>query len=246
MFDAPRNNYTYDITLGQAYLPATYNQRITCQGGTSNMGNSQQLPNGNILYTIALQGKMVEVDASGATVWTKTISGTSIPQSFRYENCYINNAAPAIPSITQNGADLESSAGTTYQWYLNGNTIAGATNQTYTPTTSGIYVVRTTDSNGCVFVYSPGYNYTQTATSSISLNKNQYDIFPNPSTGKVYFQNNEVQPLKLTVNDVYGKLVLEDHIINEADFSNLSDGVYFVTLSQKNGFTSTQKVILKK
>lgn len=246
MFQPPRNNYNYDITPGQAYLPSTYDQRITCQGGTSNMGNSQQLPNGNILYTVALQGKMVEVDASGATVWTKTISGTSIPQSFRYENCYINNAAPPIPAITQNGTDLESTSGVTYQWYLNGNLITGATNQTYTPTQSGIYVVRTTDNNGCVFVYSPGYSFTQTATSSVSLNNSSYTIYPNPTCGLLYLNNSNSGIINISVKDVYGKLVYNAGIVKEADLSFLSDGVYFVTLHPKEGQTSTQKIIIKK
>jgi hypothetical protein len=246
MFDAPRNNYNYDITPGQAFLPASYNQRITCQGGTSNMGNSQQLSNGNILYTVALQGKMVEVDASGATVWTKTISGTSIPQSFRYENCYINNVAPPLPSITLNSLNLESSAGASYQWYLNGNLIAGATDQIYTPTQSGTYVVRTTDNNGCVYVYSAGFNFTlTTAINSTSLNQS-ISIYPNPSNGILLFNNSSSENYNLLVKDVYGKLVFDGNVYNTVDLSFLSDGIYFVSLSQKNKLVSNQKVIIKK
>lgn len=246
MFDVPRNNYNYDITLGQAYIPATYSQRITCQGGTSNMGNSQQLPNGNILYTVALQGKMVEVDAAGTTVWTKTISGVSIPQSFRYENCYINNAAPAIPAITQNNNDLSSTSGASYQWYVNGTLIAGATNQTLTPTLDGIYVVRTTDSNGCVYVYSPSFHFTLATSLKNQAESNQKIIYPNPSSGLINVQNNGTALYNISVNDVYGKRVYDATIYNSADLSFLSDGVYFITLAPQNGFVSNQKIIIKK
>jgi hypothetical protein len=59
-----------------------------------------------------------------------------------------------------NSEVLNSTSATTYQWYLNGQKIAGAESVNFTPTQNGIYVVRTTDSKGCVFQYSKGFNYT--------------------------------------------------------------------------------------
>ncbi|MCS6992136.1 MAG: PKD domain-containing protein, partial [Chitinophagales bacterium] len=44
---------------------------------------------------------------------------------------------------------------TSYQWYLNGNPISGATSQTYTATTSGTYSCEVTDNNGCLIGSNP-------------------------------------------------------------------------------------------
>ncbi|MBU3677278.1 MAG: hypothetical protein FGM54_08910, partial [Chitinophagaceae bacterium] len=58
--ELPRVGYNYTITTGQAFLPSTYSKRHACSGYTSNMGSTQQLPNGNQLICIALSGKIYE------------------------------------------------------------------------------------------------------------------------------------------------------------------------------------------
>src|SRR6185436_3789788 len=67
------------------------------------------------------------------------------------------NAIPETPTITPGGPTtfcaggsvlLTSSSASGNQWYLNGNPIGGATNQTYNATASGSYTVVTTAS-GC-------------------------------------------------------------------------------------------------
>jgi PA domain/Bacterial Ig-like domain (group 3)/Subtilase family/Putative Ig domain/Secretion system C-terminal sorting domain/PKD-like domain/HYR domain/Ig-like domain CHU_C associated len=70
----------------------------------------------------------------------------------------IVNPLPAVPTITANGpvifcdggsVTLTSSSATGNQWYLNGNIINGATNQTYVVTASGNYTVTVTTTGGC-------------------------------------------------------------------------------------------------
>jgi len=60
------------------------------------------------------------------------------------------NATPATPVITQTGYVLTSTPAPAYQWQLNTVDIAGATNQDYTVTQSGLYTVVVSDTNGCV------------------------------------------------------------------------------------------------
>jgi hypothetical protein len=50
------------------------------------------------------------------------------------------------PVITASGLELQATAGTQYWWWLNGTQIPGATSQTFTPTSSGLYYA--TVSNG--------------------------------------------------------------------------------------------------
>jgi gliding motility-associated-like protein len=56
---------------------------------------------------------------------------------------------PVVPVISIQGNQLVSTAATTYQWYYEGNPIAGATGQSHTPTQPGYYTVEVTDANGC-------------------------------------------------------------------------------------------------
>ncbi|MEP6485231.1 MAG: carboxypeptidase regulatory-like domain-containing protein [Rudaea sp.] len=69
------------------------------------------------------------------------------------------NPLPATPTITPGGpttfcaggsVTLTSSSATGNQWYLDGNPIGGATDQTYVATASGNYTVQVTDGNSCV------------------------------------------------------------------------------------------------
>lgn len=57
---------------------------------------------------------------------------------------------PATPIITYISGQLTTPPGaTTYQWYLNGGIIGGATFNTYTPLVDGNYTVRLTGAGGC-------------------------------------------------------------------------------------------------
>jgi hypothetical protein len=68
------------------------------------------------------------------------------------------NPLPATPTITPGGpttfcaggsVTLTSSSATGNQWFLNGNPIGGATNQSFIATAAGDYTVTVTDGNGC-------------------------------------------------------------------------------------------------
>jgi hypothetical protein len=179
--EVPRVDYNYTKNGTAAYLPSTYASRHACNGYSSNMSNSLQLPNGNTFVCMATSGYMYEVNPAGSIIWSKTATGT-VAQAQRYSACYINNPAPAIPSISALGAVLECTDAATYQWYRNGNLIEGATNKNYTPLQSGIYVVRVTDLVSCVYSYSPGYKFTSTTAFAIGLNTTKASICIGDST----------------------------------------------------------------
>jgi len=89
VFSPPYNGYNYALTLGSAYLPATYSFRSTYIGTTNqDNGNSQQLPNGNMLLCMGMSGYIYEIDSSQNVVWSKNV-GSVIAQAFRYSYDYV-------------------------------------------------------------------------------------------------------------------------------------------------------------
>ena len=229
--DVPINGYNYNITLGQAYAPATYTYRHPVNGYSSNMGSTQQLPNGNEIICVATSGKIYEINAAGTQLWSKTVGG-SCAQSKAYDSCFIFNPAPSIPTVTMPGAALSSTAATTYQWYKDGVLIAGATSQTYTPTASGIYIVRITDANGCVYRYSKGYKYVKpNAVTDLDLST-QFTVYPNPTSGLIQIKENSLDAnvKSVSVYDISGRLVMTAENNHVIDLSNLTSGVYSIQI----------------
>lgn len=246
--DLPSNAYNYNITLGSAYAPSAYTQRHACTGYSSNMGSSEQFPNGNTLVCLATAGVMYEIDPAGTTLWSKTVTG-NVPQAHHYNDCFISNPAPAIPTISESTGTLTSTSATTYQWYLNGQQIAGATNQSYTPSQSGIYLVRITDAVGCVYEYSLGYNFTFTSTGIQQYSLlGTIEIFPNPSKGMITFNDAEFasSDYEVIVYDAVGRVVLTAMQKNSIDLSGIENGTYFVHINVPEKGSINKKVILQK
>lgn len=229
-------NYTYGT-------PSTYQDRHACSGYSSNMGNSNQLPNGNMLVCVATQGNIYEINPAGTTIWSKQVTG-SVPQAHRYTKCYVANAAPATPVISEATGVLNSTSATTYQWYLNGASISGATNQSYTPTQNGVYVVRITDVNGCVYMYSDGYNYTGTTSVNESDLERYLIVFPNPSTGIINLQMPYMlgNDFTIIVSDALGKALLTENNKSVIDLSAFKNGLYFISITSINSKTINKKV----
>jgi hypothetical protein len=239
-------NYNYSITPGSAFTPSTYDQRNSGFGYSSNMGSSEQYPNGNQMVCVATSGKIYELNPAGTPIFTITAGGT-VAQAHRYTSCYINNPAPAQPTISISGNDLSTASATSYQWYYNGVVISGATSQNYTPAQSGIYVVRTTDANECVYVYSTGYNYS-ISTELEELEGKNMSVYPNPSTGIVDIDLNYYNPKKLMiiVYDILGSKVLEKENYWRIDLSELTNGVYTMSISVDDKKPVCKKIILTK
>ncbi|MCB0397478.1 MAG: aryl-sulfate sulfotransferase [Flavobacteriales bacterium] len=244
--DIPLNGYNYDITLGSAYSPSNYTERHACNGYSSNMGNSVQLPNGNMLVCMSTSGLMYETDPSGTTIWSKTASGT-VPQAQRYSECYVTSDAAVIPEISMNGASLTTASATAYQWYLNGQPISGATNQTYTPVENGIYVVRVLDAKGCVYTYSTGFNYLFTGVDQ-PLEQVDFTFYPNPTTGLVHIKDTRLSGKRfdLYVMDATGRKVLQNKNLYQVDLSEYENGVYTIFIQPEGAQPVYERIVLTR
>ncbi len=112
---------------------------------------------------------------------------------------------PAVPVITVGANGLSTTAATSYQWFLEGAPIAGATGQAHQPEQNGNYMVRVTNAGGCsatsaVFYY-----------GSIGLAANNgvpFAVHPQPAHDRLVVQGIHAgQDLRLL--DATGRTVLQ-------------------------------------
>ena len=118
---------------------------------------------------------------------------------------------PAAPSITRTGNSLTSSVAAGNQWYLNGTAIAGATGQTYVPTTSGSYTVVTNIGTPPLACSSPASaSNTVVLGSRAAAPGTSLSLAPNPTPdGRLNLTlTGYRQPVTLAVFDALGRAVL--------------------------------------
>jgi hypothetical protein len=141
-----------------------------------------------------------------------------------------------IAAITYNNHVLSASQGTSYQWYLDGNIIPGATNSSYTPLQVGDYSVEIFDNN-CSGISAPYY------VGSVGINdleKRQYQIssFPNPASDKITIDApEELRNSDLVIYNVSGQIVYQIILQsgkNIIDVSGFSEGIYSAIAIKEN------------
>jgi uncharacterized repeat protein (TIGR01451 family) len=149
-------------------------------------------------------------------------------------------ANTANASFTSNGNTLTANDAVSYQWYLNGNEITGATQQTYEITETGNYSVMVVDQNGCDGVSEIA---SVTHIGIMENAKYSFELFPNPAdrlfTLKLPFYN-----CRIHVTDCAGKVIVDLGIctanVLRLDASNFRNGVYFVNVDSAKGKETLQ------
>lgn len=139
-----------------------------------------------------------------------------------------------------------------YRWYRcmpELQEIAGATNQTFTPQTSGHYAVVVTigdcrDTSDCKRVVPAGVNHKENPIS--------VEVFPNPNAGKFQVRLSGVSSQSgiITIKDLKGSIIMQKkptfiHVEHIETFDvNISPGMYFITVQSDDHYT-VHKVIVK-
>ena len=194
-----------------------------------------------------LQNPVVKYDSAG-TYSVALTAANIVGGNTSTQNGFITvNPLPVQPVITQNGGSLyaQSSSSGTYQWYLNGNLIAGAIASSYTPTQPGSYSVTLTSAGGCVS-NSPNLNFVFTAVSGID--NNFISVTPNPNEG-IFTLSVELDGVyDIEITDATGREIFSQSLlqpgrwVKDFDFQALSKGVYFVSIF--NGHNSFMKKVV--
>ncbi len=202
------------------------------------VGNSLTLDAGNGFSSFlwnngtAFQQQVSVPSAAGvygywvATIDTNNCAGQS-------DTVYIAILSAQAPVITQNGSVLTSSAGASYQWYLNGNSIPLATGQNYTMLESGSYMLSVTDSNGCSAESEPFL------MTNIAFDSHQgILLYPNPADKELYvFFNNENADKEIIIFNAFGQSLYTARVINSRQhiipINEFSAGMYYLYVSDK-------------
>ena len=128
-------------------------------------------------------------------------------------------SGPTKPTISQNGAELTSSATSNNQWYFNGNPISGE--------------------DGCISM-SDIYNVTTTGGINIISDKD-IKIYPNPAKDNIVIEG--VSKAKIELFNLQGQFIKNVNATGNKtsmDISDVNNGVYSIKI------TTTDGIIVKK
>ena len=157
----------------------------------------------------------------------------------------IRDSTPPTPWLSLIGNQLEVNNGGNYQWYLNGNLIVGAINQTFHPSVEGNYYV-IKDSAGCPSLPSNVIYISLLAVKNIS-SAGAVNLYPNPVSGTLNLDwGKQVVHMKMDLYNIVGQAVLHEEIDgqshHETDLSRLPPGAYMVVLQDSDGNKATFKI----
>jgi hypothetical protein len=147
------------------------------------------------------------------------------------DSVFVNTfPAPPTPVITLSGSNLTTQTGYTYQWYLNGNPIAGNTN-TIQVQGPGSYTVTITDNNGCsetsaAFVITSIIESLQSGSVSVIYNNGLLQI-----NRSITNYDEEIFVLDITGRIVANTKLAKGISQTEIQLNGVAPGIYFVKIN---------------
>lgn len=208
--------------------------------------------------SVQLTGSATDADSfswsTGETTSTITVSPSSTT-SYTFSaqnNCgtvsedvqVLVNPLPAQPVVFVTGSELASTAGSTYQWYLNGTPVSNATDQTYSPLETGNYTVEVFDGNGCSSLSEP-YNWI---TVGISQRNFELRVYPNPFHNQLLIVS-DAEITSIKVVDVSGRILFHSSISTnrmQFDTETWANGVYYLRGATTQGLFVEKVVKMKQ
>lgn len=136
---------------------------------------------------------------------------------------------PIVPSLSYENDTLFSSPALSYQWFLDGELINGATDPFIVPLSSGLYSVETVDANGCTASSEPFL-----INSVGDELPEDWKIYPNPVQDQIIIEISGNGSFTLT--DLLGRVVVERvsiSSVSQVDLEYLSRGMYVLRLQSE-------------
>jgi len=222
---------------------ATVTQSVTCSGGT-NGSATVTATGGTPGYTYSWSNGGTGSSISGVPGGVYTVTVTDASSCVTTSTVNINRAPDVIASASTNCLNGVGSAtvtvtggtpGFTYSWS------SGQTTSTVSGLAQGVYTVTITNANNCIHTLTVNICNT-TGINQVAAN-NMLTLYPNPANGTITLglqsglakKNYEVRILDLLGKEIKN---LNNDAVNgsmQIDISDLSVGVYFVTVKTEEG-----------
>jgi hypothetical protein len=264
IWNPPYNGYNYSYTPGSIIGPTTCIKPTIPTMSVQDLGNSQQLDNGNILVTkpglMGGSGYFYECNGSGTTYQAVSVSTN---HAYRLKKCEVLGPFPSASAsaseiclgdvVTLNSsatAPAQTNPSYTYEW---SSVPSGFTSTSQNPSTSPVsagtyeYTV-TVSSGGCSNTASVAVTVeTCSEVEDNDVIENEFNIFPNPTTGLINLDNDFSlnNDFEIIVYNAYGKIIINEknsEILNLSEFSN---GIYYLHVKTR-GKIMNKKIILMK
>lgn len=152
--------------------------------------------------------------------------------------------SPFVATVSFDGTELIASDGATFQWYLNGEIITGATEQTYTPVEEGNYSVTITNEEGCSDMS------TETFVAITDIKNNLFGasilVYPNPSTGdfNIDFTNALNSAAEIEIYNSLGELIQSEKAsVSTMQFHLEKSGIYLLIIKD-GGSIDFRKIVV--
>jgi hypothetical protein len=210
-------------------------------------------------YTVDLAGTNVEEwDDLGVAIICQDYVSRKIYQSdYALENAAFASEAH-LNSITVNGELLEGFDSDTYTYNIElpeGTTEVPVVEAQLMDENGTKVIVPANALPGSTTIDTYGEDlathltYTVNFTIATGMNKNTVEnlsVYPNPSTGKIFIAGSDIDHVK--VYSLTGKVVYEQNSVvnNTVDLTGLENGIYLMTLVDRNQQTVTKRISLVK
>ena len=191
--------------------------------------------------------KSAQSDAASAT----TNDGTDTEAPTVPKNLNASVVSSSQIDLTWD-ASTDNVAVTGYEIFRGGTSIGTSNTNSYsntglTASTEYTYTVLASDAEGNKSAQSDAANASTTTTGISSISGEGINIYPNPTSGKIYFKFEKSNIKKITISNMSGGILLEKSNIKNngtTDISNFRNGIYFINILSKQG-NYTKKIIKK-
>jgi beta-galactosidase len=227
-----------NVLVPDASNPVTYSISGPGEIVAVDNGNAMSYESFRGVQRNLFNGKALVIVRSTCTEGTIVVSAKTTGTGITAATVTINSVKfNTKPVFVQDKDTLRAyPVGYTYQWYVDGKLITGATEQTYVKTKSGEYKVEVTDGNGCTFI-----SDSQLPTWIDAQNKELavFTIYPNPAREKIIIETDpENSNFSARLFNAQGLLIKEKKYIEshaEMDIKTLGSGIYILELSNSKG-----------
>ena len=221
--------------------------------------NGEQLDldlSGALNYTLYQNGQFLASNLNSGVIKSPVMSknsvfkliGRDVNNCVNFDSVFVVvNALPSKPTIFANKNYLQSNYVIGNQWYVGSVKIDSATAQTFYPPINGTYAVEYTNNKGCKAI-SDAYDFRYYSLTLMDYSKS-FEVYPNPSSGLVFFINHGNKRVNIQVISSDGQLVYTQDNFFEGksviNLSHLNSGIYTVLVKGETVFASLMLSVSK-